>query len=165
MSEVVLDQTDAIATAEGEGLVTERFGADFLLIDLDTHYAAQCFLDHIEHFKQNIKDFGDLTIVGYKCWNSKSGYGVHVVVELSYEMPLQDLLIMQSYLGSDVTRDFLSMMRLWQGQTEPRLLFRPEKEKRQRGIFTVKKLVEKLAARRLTNPNNIASIDDDDIPF
>ncbi len=166
MSELTLDQTGAIATAAAEGLVTERFGDDHLLIDLDTPYAAQRFLDYIDSFEQNLSDFSDgISVVKYMCWNSKSGTGVHVVVELSDELPLPNLLIMQSYLGSDVTRDFLSMMRLWQGQEQPRLLFRPEKQKKKEGQRETFRLVKQLAGKRQVKCQYCTSLNDDDVPF
>lgn len=165
MSDVVLDQTDAIAEAEANGMVVEKYGGDYILLDLDTTRGARQFLDHIENFEQNVLEFGEWQVVKYTSWNSKSG-GVHVAIEMDHAKEIKDILICQSYLGSDGVRDFLSLMRVWQGNEEPRLLFRPEGNKMRPGLAEAVKLVRKLAGnsqKAVTRAE--AVVLEDDVPF
>jgi hypothetical protein len=76
-----------------------------LLLDLDTPEAIKRFYDNLHRFtwRYNVNRVTE--------WSSKSG-NKHVVIELNDDMTdFMERLICQCYLGSDPTKEYLSMLR------------------------------------------------------
>jgi hypothetical protein len=161
VSEVSLDQDTAIATAKEAGCEIIRGNACLLLLDLDGEHALKLFEKRVigdcssidSHFDGHIQQFNPNKIrsIHWRGWKSSSGMGMHVTCRLSKPLAIPVLLILQSYLGSDTKRDFLCLMRLWEGNKEPRLLFKPAGEEVHEGITKVVGAARHLAA-------NLASV-------
>lgn len=106
--------------AKKEGFEVIQSTADYLLLDLDTPEQFAQFEKMLpevkKHFPCNISDR----------WYSKSG-NRHVVVQLEAPLSFYQRLVLQAVLGSDPTREMLSLVRIKNGISEPSCLFKPGK--------------------------------------
>lgn len=159
MSEVNLDQKEAIRIAKAAGSKIYRGRPVRLLLDLDDHEAEAQFSYMLKIMKQ--LDF--VGVVKQRWWKSKGG-GKHVLITLDRELPVGERLALQAILGSDVKKELYSIARLHQGVEEPSLLFRPpegEKPTRNGPSFKIKRSRKMQRSLPLVE----ATITDDDIPF
>jgi hypothetical protein len=119
-SQYLVSFNAAIAEAESKGFAIVRGDSRTLLLDLDT-------ADDIKHFARvhgALKSFLKFTIV--ERWPSKSGAGEHVVIKIDRDLSAMERVLLQACLGSDRLHEMLSLATgLWQGNTEPTVLFRP----------------------------------------
>lgn len=163
MSEVNLDQDTAIQQAVESGCTAVRCGQQTLMIDLDNYYGMQNFLQRVNDVESDLNKHGRLQILAWESWISKSGRGVHVLLTLDAEVAYpHDLIIIQGYLGSDLKRDFLTLMQIWHGMEDSRLLFRPNTAKGVKGEGAVRGMVSSMMIK--LKPS-MPEIDEDDIPF
>lgn len=91
-----------------------------LLLDLDDVQSQETY---IANFKSAEVLFG-LTEVDR--WPSKSGEGIHVVVQCK-PMPALARIALQAYLGSDKRREILAVAMFMDGVENPTCLFKPPK--------------------------------------
>ncbi len=127
MSNLNENQEQAVEQAESEGLTVVHSSTTLLLIDLDGAQAIDYFNDSVERVTDALKD-RDVTLTELARWKSKSGKGLHIKMKLSKPLNVSTRLLLQACLGSDRLREFLSLMRKWDGCKEPSLLFRPPKK-------------------------------------
>lgn len=138
MSELADTIESAMEVAEQRGALPMQFDEYHLMLDLDSDAAVQLFLDRYVKFCGDMAqhDRGVEKIWG---WKSKS-FHFHVVIKLKIDFSVLELCIMQSYLGSDTLRDFLTLQRLWKPELgeRPRLLFKPKTSTimQQKELFT-----------------------------
>lgn len=137
MSDIQLDQTAAIAKAKKEKRSIRKGTSDTLLLDLD-----DCDVIDAEMFQWVAKRLGEMgiSITLETKYISNSGAGVHVVYRLSEKLPVTQLIIIESVLGSDLKRSMFNLMRFrLDSKKDPRMLFgrfplNPKKEKRKSAI-------------------------------
>jgi hypothetical protein len=132
MSDVNLDQDAAIEYAEDHGFRVYRGGARKILLDLDDQSAIDTYRDRLikvtEIFSSDsVSTEVTVTFVEKRRWVSKSGRGLHIVLEASRPLKVRERLIIQLIFGSDPIKELYSLLRIWQGVKEPSLLFRPPK--------------------------------------
>lgn len=151
MSDTTLDQTSAKVKAVDDGHkvieatdlgVNKYFTSGCLMLDLDGD-GVERFLEKIDNFQSTVKEQLKIELLEDECqgWLSKSK-NLHVVLELDTKVVLSTLLVMQSYLGSDLTRDFLCGVRYLQGNVTPRLLFQPNVATVVKGLDSVRGLAD-----------------------
>lgn len=87
-----------------------------IFIDIDTKEQYAVFSDRLDFIDQ----FFDVSI---KYVVSKSGLPHrHVIIDFNYEFSVPEKLFLQSFLGSDPTRDVLSFVQYLSGDANPILL-------------------------------------------
>jgi hypothetical protein len=112
---------EAIATAEREGLSIVRGTPDTLLLDLDTDQHKAQFAAMLPLIRSTV---GVAKVVDE--WVSRSGVGRHVVIKLDRQLTATERILLQMALGSDPEHELLSLTTgIWEGNTEPTVLFRP----------------------------------------
>ena len=154
MSDLNESQQDAIEQAEAEGMTVVRGSPTLLLIDLDDREALYYYDQRIERVTEALAERG----VGLKeleRWYSKSGEGLHIKMKLSKPLNVSTRLLLQACLGSDRIREFLSLMRKWDGSPSPSMLFKPPKKSG--GV--------KKTTRAIPKPRTEDLFIDDDVPF
>lgn len=139
-------QEQAIELAKDQGFEVIQGTPNKLLVDIDG--SDDYFIEHWPTVRDHLKERGHRARILYQ-YTSKSGNGTHIVIEVSPPIPsaMQRCLI-QVGLGSDRRKEFLSLMRRWDGTKEPSLLFRP-----------------RTSAIRTTGKVQVEEEHDDDIPF
>ena len=126
MSDLNSSQKEAIVEAKNKGFTVYRGSSKKLLLDLDTK-------EDLAYFKQAFgKAATALAMRGIELhepiyWQSKSGAGKHCYVKLETNRALNavERLLIAAALGSDRKRAFLSLMRYFDGNSEPEALFKP----------------------------------------
>lgn len=102
-------------------------------IELADDFTLQLDIDNDEDFEtfiEQINTLNNLGIVSWNGWNcrpSRSG-NRHITVALIDPLPVLSRILLQACLGSDRTRELLSLARVLKGQEHPILLFRPKEE-------------------------------------
>jgi hypothetical protein len=109
--------------AQSRDLEVIHSTADTLLIDLDTGTQQDQFRVMLGR-AQNIE--GLKGIFEKERWVSKSGHGVHVVVQLPHHFSVAERLLLQACLGSDPMRELLGMFLERHGEANPIMLFKPK---------------------------------------
>ena len=117
-SPININQDEAIAKAVSDGFEVVPSDDRTLLLDLDDKSAEAEYERMLPIVQQH------LPLVETGRWNSKSG-GLHVKLNIGEALPAADRLLLQACLGSDGTREFLSLLRVHQGYQNPSLLFKP----------------------------------------
>lgn len=90
-----------------------------LLLDLDSPEAVATYRDRLGLAKRFFK------IEEKQRWISKSGKGLHVILESANKLSAMLRLLIQVYLGSDPKREIFGAMRVLNGEKNPSLLFKP----------------------------------------
>ena len=120
MSELNLDQDQAIEEAKTYGMKIRYGDAQHLLIDLDDDDAVYDFPKQLEFLNSLI---GAEEVERYE---SKSG-GTHIIVKLERKLPITQLLLLECVLGSDLKRALYGLARYWNNpKRDSRMLFRPK---------------------------------------
>lgn len=91
-----------------------------LLLDLDTPHAEEAFERTRPIYAEMVGGFDAV-----EEYRSRNG-NVHVVITLA--QPIHDTqrrYYLQAAMGSDEVKEALSLKRVWMGQHEPSILFRP----------------------------------------
>lgn len=116
----------------------------YLMIDLDDEPSARKFLDRYEWARREMEN-RNYYVTEIKSHVSRSSGGVHVLIGVNNQLPPSSHLIIQSALGSDTTRDFLSLMRIMDGThgSDPRMLFKPKNGKTVIGWIAVSDMIRK----------------------
>lgn len=93
---------------------------NWLLLDLDNHTALDCLLDNLKMIDKLYK------YEKVEVWLSKSG-NYHARITLEQDVDNVTAIALQSILGSDPVREFLSLMRVENGVSgrSPTLLLKP----------------------------------------
>lgn len=89
-----------------------------LLVDLDSETAKDLFWRRYSELSGRYP----LKVETYK---SKSGTHDHAIVTLPMDLPIKERLLLQALMGSDLTREWLSYLRVLDGTPNPSVLFRP----------------------------------------
>ncbi len=126
MSNVNANQQLAREEAEAGGFTVHQGDGQHLLLDLDGDQARSYFERHLPRVSDAMEVYGCSLEIQDE-WPSKSGHGWHVILRLSKPLPVTERMVLQAALGSDLTRELLSLSRYWTGNLEPHLLFRPAK--------------------------------------
>ncbi len=111
-------QDAAVAKATAAGFEIVPSNDSTLLLDLDDKLAETRYASMLPIVQQH------LPIIETGRWSSKSG-GLHVKLNVGEALPASDRLLLQACLGSDGTREFLSLLRVRNGNQHPSLLFKP----------------------------------------
>ena len=109
--------------AESRGLEVVHSTEDALLLDLDTGAQQDQFMVMLGRAK-NIEGLKGL--FEKERWVSKSGRGIHVVVQLPHSFSVTERLLLQACLGSDPMRELLGMFLERHGEANPIMLFKPK---------------------------------------
>lgn len=140
MSEVNLDQKEAITQAKDRGYRVYRGNPRRLLLDLDSKEAVALFEKNFRLFFEDARLFVDerggvfFTLTERARWRSSSGKGWHVLIDSDRPLPLVERLLLQATLGSDLTKELYGLARHYAGQAEPSLLFRPPKKAKKAAV-------------------------------
>lgn len=104
-----------------------------LQLDLDDKTS----LDHYER-----QDLAKLGISGVEedRWRSKSG-NWHVLISLDKRTPLDQRFGLQAILGSDPKREAVSLVRYLNGDSQPQVLFKPKKAKKEKTYLNLEEEV------------------------
>ena len=123
-----------IESFEGSQIIAKKQGMEIvhstkerLLLDLDTGAQQDQYRNMLRRLK-NIKGLKGLS--EKERWASKSGTGVHVVLELPRPFSVTERLLLQCCLGSDPMREALGLFLLLSGEENPIMLFKPAAESR-----------------------------------
>lgn len=111
---------EACAKASKAGMALIYGDSRTLLLDLDDGAAV-----NVGVLKKLVENYGDFTMAS---WLSKSGEGEHVVLKFdpgSAEWSHAEAIALEAALGSDPIRAVLSVLRIREGVTNPRVLFKP----------------------------------------
>jgi len=157
MSECNIDQSVAIKEAREQGFKVFRSRPKWLLLDLDDREA----LGHYENMLSEVQEYIDVTEV--RRWVSKSGFGTHVLLRSKISLPVEQRMLLQAILGSDLKRELYNLVRMRNGNPEPCLLFEPPQKRKP---VTVKPLPVKplpLCSMCLLPLDRCTC--DDDVPF
>lgn len=111
---------DVMEQAKEKGFDVIQAGPNQLLLDLDTHADAVRYERLLPAFKEH------LGAVEIARWNSKSGIGTHVLVQIREELPEVERILLQAALGSDGVRELLAHRRLKRGIKNVSRLFKPK---------------------------------------
>ena len=129
MSDVDLDQTKVIEEAKAAGMKVYRGRPNRLLLDLDDEYALFCYEKRFPVVQkilfENAPTQSHMDLREVKRWKSRSGHGWHVLISSNIALEVTARFLLQAILGSDHMRELYSLIRLWDGQEEPSMLFRP----------------------------------------
>lgn len=109
---------------------------DWLMLDLDGVDAVKYFMKRHEPVLQELAERRRiLSLIGWESWQSRSGgsFNRHVCIPLSDTLDMPTCLLLQSAMGSDRVRDYLTLVKLWdvdrgvleQSEISCRMLFRP----------------------------------------
>lgn len=154
MSKPIIDQKFAMEQARANGFQVVRSSPRRLLLDIDDDNAMGTYVENLAIIQE------DLDVVEVERWQSKSG-GWHVKLRLPHKLPVAQRALLQAILGSDLMREWYSLLRLWTGKTqEPHLLFRPKGKRA--AILRNKDAQSCLAAN---TRSLVDSVSDDDVPF
>lgn len=110
---------EQVAAQLGMRMVVPR--ADQLFIDIDSE-------DNLENFKevyQRMQRDG-LPVVGFHITPSKTAGHYHVVVDLADTLPVVTRILLQTFLYSDRTREYLSYIRVLAESSTPIAFFEPK---------------------------------------
>ena len=110
-----------IKEKQREGITVIRSNPYQLLIDLDNK-------ESIEIFHEMFSRLQDIyPVKSCEYWKSKSKKNYHVYIQLGINLSIEERIALQTILGSDKLREFLSLMRVrYLKIAEPSLLFRPK---------------------------------------
>ncbi len=122
--------TDALMELRADELGLDIDAADdrTLQLDLDTmqdrarFVAAHALLVSIGERCENLR----ITDGSYVAKPSKSGDGQHVWIKLMRPLTAPERIALQACLGSDASRELLSLAGVWAGKQRPIVLFRPK---------------------------------------
>lgn len=117
-SDVNSNQPEAIANAEAAGQTVVFSDSQTILLDLD-NADSQFMYERVLPIIQR-----HIPITEDERWASKSG-NLHVKLILAEPLPVMERILIQSALGSDPVREFLTMLRVQEGNPNPSMLFRP----------------------------------------
>lgn len=108
----------------------KRFNCDIVIaddstlqIDLDSDEALEVF--DRQHLL--LCDLGLLPSFNYEQSESKGG-NTHITIPLGFSLSVEQRLLLQALLGSDLKREALSLKRVREGMPNPILLFKPRTE-------------------------------------
>ncbi len=155
MSNLNESQERAIEQAEAEGMTVVKSSPTLLLIDLDDDEADAYFMERIQLVTDALNEH-NVILTEVSRWPSKSGKGLHIKMKLSQPLGVITRLLLQACLGSDRLREFLSLLRKWDGCAEPSLLFKPPAKFRPPAKKNIKP--------KPTRTEDLF-INDDDLPF
>lgn len=145
MSKPILDQRLAIQAARNAGCKVFKCSPKWLLLDLDSDIATETYENTLPIIQE------DLNVIEHRRWQSKSG-NWHVLLKLPRPLPVEQRMLLQAILGSDLMREWYSLLRVWNGCKEPSLLFEPPRRRE--------------PAPQESHPNyDPGPFPDDDVPF
>lgn len=111
----------AIAEAISKNMTVTYGSPTTLLLDLDLDKDPQAEKTYKENLLM-LQEF--VAVIELQRWRSKSG-NLHVVVQLPYPLPITERLLLQAVLGSDLKRELLGYLKLYDGSDQHNVLFRP----------------------------------------
>lgn len=115
--EYALDRSKATAEAEKKGLIVVQPDDYTLQLDFDTEGQFTTFL---YNKLPRVIEFLDVKRVWWT--ESKSG-NKHVFVRMGMQLNIAERIALQTFLGSDSTREFLNLMRVVLESDQPVVLF------------------------------------------
>lgn len=115
----------AIRRAKEKGLRAVIPKANQLLLDFDTEEQYVLYKERVKRLNQSIP------VVEVYNQPSKSGLPKrHLILEMECDIDPAGRLVLQQYLGSDPTREFLSFLRTLQDDPYPTILFERDEMKK-----------------------------------
>ncbi len=124
MSDINLDQQQAIEDAEAEGTTVVKGTPTRLLLDIDSDEQWKHFQAMLPQVAFNLSRHVRTTIKKGVWWRSKNK-NRHVKLTLSKPLVVPWRVAIQALLGSDSRRELLTLCRLGPKSPEPSMLFRP----------------------------------------
>lgn len=121
--------------------------AHTILLDLDSDADFHFYRAMLHKVQKHLEIFQDGE------WRSEHG-GFHVRLKTKRKLSIRSRLLVQACLGSDRTKEFLSLVRVWEGRRDPVMLFRPRRAAH-----------DKLPMEPVSRVTEFDCITDDDVPF
>lgn len=164
----LLSRKEALAEAKRDNCSIVTGDDLHILLDLDTPDDEKVYADMLPLVEHHLQ------IREEKRWRSRNG-GLHVVLASSRPLNVRSRLVIQACLGSDLKKEFLSLVRVWKGIEQPVMLFRPnsapvrqqkpqQKQSGQRPMSR-RQAAEPMPPKLRENGGFYGDILDDDVPF
>jgi hypothetical protein len=102
---------------------------NILMLDLDSPDDLQYYLASRKEVLYTLRTL-EIHAISVEAYQSNSGLGVHVIIQLDCDLDITDAMMIQTSMGSDRKRDFLTLVRILGDRDtghgpDPRMLFKP----------------------------------------